>query len=180
MNSMFRATATVSHNAGTLISNGFRMNFGNVYDGFSSSSNKTLNLTGTDTVYVGYSFRLNSGAGTVFIKDLVVLKIESNQAANTSLKFRENLLKRCCGEYFINHYLDLRCSVCRNQCRFWQCKIKNNNNFRVYFNATGFASYGQLTIDYPTSNANLKTVYLNTNAFLEISRLQMHRVHLKW
>lgn len=81
MNSMFRATATVSHNAGTLISNGFRMNFGNVYDGFSSSSNKTLNLTGTDTVYVGYSFRLNSGAGTVFIKDLVVLKIESNQAA---------------------------------------------------------------------------------------------------
>ena len=58
-------------------------------------------------------------------------------------------------------------------------KIKTNNNFRVYFNATG-ASYGQLTIDYPTSNANLKTVYLNTNAFLEISRLQMHQVHLKW
>ena len=61
---------------------------------------------------------------------------------------------------------------------FWQCKIKNNNNFRVYFNATG-ASYGQLTIDYPTSNANLKQFYLNTNAFLKFPRLQMHRVHLE-
>ena len=164
MNSMFRATATVSHNAGTLISNGFRMNFGNVYDGFSSSSNKTLNLTGTDTVYVGYSFRLNSGAGTVFIKDLVVLKIESNQAATHIVEIPGKSLNDVVVNTLSTTTSIYDVQFAGTNAVFGNVKIKNNNNFRVYFNATG-ASYGQLTIDYPTSNANLKTVYLNTNAF---------------
>ena len=135
MNSMFRATGTVSHNAGTLISNGFRMNFGNVYDGFNSSSNKTLNLTGTDTVYVGYSFRLNSGAGTIpgkSLNDVVV----NTLSPTTSI-------------------LDVQ--FAGTNAVFGNLLIKNYNNFRVYFNATG-ASYGQINIDYPTSNANPKMI----------------------
>lgn len=77
LDGVFRVSGTTTHSTGSLISNGFRVYLGNVYDA-TSVSTKTLNLTGTDTLYVGYSFRMNSAGTTTLIKDAAILKMESN------------------------------------------------------------------------------------------------------
>jgi hypothetical protein len=156
---IFRVSGTTTHSAGTLVSNSYKVYLGNLYDATGSSS-KTLNLTGTDTVYVGYSLRMNAGASTTLIKDMAVLKMESNVATSHIIDIPGKSLN----DVIVN---TLSTTTAANDVQFLgtnavfgNVTIKNYNNFRTYFNASN-ATFTTVNINYPTSNANLKTIFLN-------------------
>jgi hypothetical protein len=155
----FRVTGTTTHSAGTIVSNGYRMYFGNIYNAINSSI-KSLNLTGTDTIYVGYSFSMNAGVNTTLIKDAAVLKMESNVATTHIIDIPGKSLNDVIVNTFSTTTAANDVQFLGTNAVFGNVTIKNYNNFRTYFNASN-ATFTSVNINYPTSNANLKTIFLN-------------------
>ncbi|MBK7010748.1 MAG: HYR domain-containing protein [Saprospiraceae bacterium] len=164
LDGVFRVSGTTTHSTGSLISNGFRVYLGNVYDA-TSVSTKTLNLTGTDTLYVGYSFRMNSAGTTTLIKDAAILKMESNIDVTHIIDIPGKTLNGVVVNTLAVSTSAQDLQFLGTNAVFGGLTIRHTNNFRTYFNASG-ASYGNVDVAYLGSNANLKTVYFNTNSTL--------------
>jgi hypothetical protein len=156
----FQVTGTTTHSAGTIVSNGYRIYFGNIYNA-TNISTKSLNLTGTDTIYVGYSFRMNDGAGTTLIKDVAVLKMESNVATTHIIDIPGKSLNNVIVNTLSTTTAANDVQLLGTNAVFGNVAIINSNNFRTFFGASN-ATFGLVNISYITANANLKTVYFNT------------------
>jgi hypothetical protein len=160
LDGIFRVTGTTTHSTGSLVTNGYKLYLGASYDA-TVTSTKTLNLTGTDTVYVGYSFRMNSVVSTSLIKGTAVLKMESNTDINHVIEIPGKSLNSVVVNTLSTTTTTRDLQLLGANAVFGNLSIIQMNNFRTYIDASA-GTFGNISVTHPTANANLKTFYVNS------------------
>ncbi|MBK9270569.1 MAG: HYR domain-containing protein [Saprospiraceae bacterium] len=81
-----KVTNSTEHYTGIFRSNGKSVDYGLAFNADDNGTVRTLDYTGTDTVRVGYSYRLNTSGSTVFTAGSSVLLMQSNVATDFILE----------------------------------------------------------------------------------------------